>query len=112
MMTNTLITRNNFKRILIVMSAVIALGVSQGAAQEPVIKQGVCPTGYYAAGSYCMPGQNARPAIPKSGICPAGYTTAGAYCLGGGRAPQAIPRRGICPPGYVGSGEYCTKPRR
>lgn len=78
---------------------------------QPLLKQGSCPSGYSQSGNYCMPGSNARFALPKSGSCPSGYSQSGNYCLAGSNAKPAIPRSGSCPSGYSQSGDYCLKIR-
>jgi hypothetical protein len=78
---------------------------------QPLIKQGSCPSGYSQSGNYCVPGSNARFALPKSGSCPSGYSQSSNYCLAGSNAKLAIPRSGSCPSGYSQSGEYCLKMR-
>ena len=89
----------------------IVLGAGATSAQEPLVKQGLCPSGYYSSGSYCVPGQDARPAVPKVGLCPSGYLSSGNYCVASDAASSAVPRKGLCPTGYISSGDYCVKSR-
>ena len=84
---------------------------SPSFGQEPVVKAGSCPSGYSTSGQYCVPGRNARPALPKIGSCPSGYSTSGDYCLMGANGKPAIPKVGSCPSGYTTSGSYCLRTR-
>jgi hypothetical protein len=89
-------------------AAVLFAAVSAGA-QQPLPKQGACPSGYHTSGNYCTPSSGtARPALPKIGSCPSGYHTSGDYCLGSSAAAKpAVVKRGSCPSGYHTSGDYC-----
>ncbi len=98
------------RHILCVNFLALAL-VSPSFGQEPVIKTGSCPSGYSTSGQYCVPGRNARPALPKIGSCPSGYSTSGDYCLIGTNGKPAIPKVGSCPSGYATSGSYCLRSR-
>lgn len=76
---------------------------------QPLEKAGSCPTGYYASGQYCVPGSNARFALPKDGSCPSGYFASGQYCVASSdKSRAAIPKFGTCPTGYFASGNYCV----
>jgi len=98
-------------------SSVIGVGVlfflagmtahAENLPVRPVLKDKSCPTGYRTSGKYCVPGKNARFALPKVGSCPTGYRTSGRYCLAGKNARLAIPKNGSCPTGYHTSGAYC-----
>ena len=48
---------------------------------------GSCPFGYKSSGSFCIPSQGARDAIPKppNGVCPFGWLASGNACLRSGR---------------------------
>jgi hypothetical protein len=85
------------------------LAAVSAGAQQPLPKQGSCPSGYHTSGNYCTPSSgSARPALPKVGSCPSGYHTSGDYCLGSGAtAKPAVVKRGSCPSGYHTSGDYC-----
>lgn len=79
---------------------------------QPVLRTGACPSGYYASGSYCVPGGSARFALPRSGACPSGYYASGDYCVSASENSKlAIPRAGACPSGYYASGDYCVSSR-
>lgn len=79
---------------------------------QPVPRAGNCPSGYYASGNYCVPGNSARYALPRSGSCPSGYYASGDYCVASSeRSGLAIPRSGSCPSGYYASGDYCVSSR-
>ncbi len=55
---------------------------SVAMAQQPVVKRGSCPVGYYPQGAYCVPfSQNRQEAIAKVGnSCPVGWYPQGGYC--------------------------------
>ena len=79
-------------------------------SQEPIIKDGKCPAGWYKAGGYCKPFSNTSgKAIHKSGKdCPSGHYSSGNYCKPfSGDDAAAIERKGDCPGGYYRSGNYC-----
>jgi hypothetical protein len=85
-----------------------AIGLGQGLT--PLVKHGACPSGYRTQGEYCVPGSNARGALPKFGSCPAGYYTSGKYCVAGKNAKSAISKVGSsCPAGWYTSGKYCVR---
>jgi len=91
-----------------------AAGLCAGApalAQQAILRNGSCPSGYYASGNYCAPGPQARPAIDRAGSCPSGYFASGAYCVMGPNGKPAIHRVGSCPSGYFASGAYCVSNR-
>lgn len=96
-----------------------AFATVPGFAEQPVRplpKVGSCPTGYYSAGRYCIPGAggHARGAIERiGGACPLGFYSSGSYCLSGAsNEREAIPRRGdVCPLGWFTSGAYCLRSR-
>jgi hypothetical protein len=100
----------NFLTLLCVNFLTLALAFPS-FGQEPVIKTGSCPSGYTTSGGYCVPGRNARPALPKIGSCPSGYSTSGNYCLMGENGTPAILKVGSCPSGYTTSGNYCLLSR-
>ena len=54
-------------------------------AQEPLVKNGGCPLGYYADGAYCIFARrhniDARTAVEKVGKCPPGYYEDRSYCV-------------------------------
>ena len=95
--------------------ALIAIAASLAALDagsqepQPVIRNGVCPPGYWISGNYCTPTAGSRPAIPKVGACPPGYWQTGNYCVARPDARPAVPKKGVCPAGYVQNGEYCLK---
>ena len=91
--------------------AVIFLLATPALAQQPILKNGSCPSGYNSSGNYCAPGSHAHPAIEKNGSCPSGYNSSGAYCLMGSSGHPAIHKSGSCPSGYSSSGNYCIKSR-
>jgi len=63
-------------------------------------------------GNYCVPGGNARFALPRAGSCPSGYYASGDYCVASSESSRlAIPRAGSCPSGYYASGDYCVSSR-
>lgn len=79
---------------------------------QPLIRDGGCPSGYYASGNYCVPGSNARFAIERSGSCPSGYYASGKYCVASSNnSKTVIHRSGSCPSGYYASGQYCVSSR-
>ena len=98
---------------------VVAASASAALAQEPVQplpKVGVCPLGYYASGSYCVPSKNGnvRGAVEKKGgSCPLGFYSSGAYCVSSpSNNREAMQKQGIsCPLGWYSSGSYCVKSR-
>ena len=100
------------KSLMTLCLALAATIASAAPPAQPVAKDGSCPTGYYPSGSYCVPNNDARFAVPKSGSCPAGYYPSGHYCLASsGTARAAIPKIGSCPSGYYPSGDYCVSNR-
>lgn len=79
---------------------------------QPLIRDGSCPSGYYASGNYCVPGSNARFAIERNGSCPSGYYASGNYCVASSNSSKTvIHRSGSCPSGYYASGKYCVSSR-
>jgi hypothetical protein len=96
-----------------------ALSAGTAIAQQPVQplpRSVVCPLGYYASGSYCVPssGGNTRGAIEKVGVgCPLGFYSSGNYCLSSpSNDREAIQKSGKgCPLGWYSSGSYCVKSR-
>ena len=80
-------------------------------AQQAILRNGSCPSGYHASGNYCAPGAQARPVIERNGSCPSGYSASGDYCLMGANGRPAIHRVGSCPSGYSASGAYCESTR-
>jgi hypothetical protein len=97
-----------YRLAILACAASLALAPVAGA-QQPLAKQGACPSGYHTSGNYCTPSSgSARPALPKVGSCPSGYHTSGDYCLGSSAAAKpAVVKRGACPSGYHTSGDYC-----
>ncbi len=94
--------------------ALLAASLWAGApafAQQAILRDGSCPSGYHASGAYCAPGPQARPVIERNGSCPSGYSASGAYCLMGPNGKPAIHRVGSCPSGYFASGAYCVSNR-
>ncbi len=90
----------------------IACGFAAPAfAQQPILKNGSCPTGYNSSGNYCVPGSGAHPVIEKTGSCPSGYNSSGNYCVMGPSGKPAIHKSGSCPSGYNSSGDYCVQSR-
>ncbi|AJD58369.1 hypothetical protein [Synechococcus elongatus] len=81
------------------------------ASPLPIERQGSCPLGYYASGSYCVPGRQARPAVLKLGNCPVGWYASGNYCLASQTARPVIPKLGSCPIGSYANGNYCVLTR-
>ena len=85
------------------------VAVNVAASPQPLVKDGSCPSGYYASGNYCVPDAHARFAVPKTGSCPSGYFSSGNYCVAQSEDSKlAIPRNGSCPNGYFASGDYCV----
>lgn len=79
---------------------------------QPLIRDGSCPSGYYASGNYCVPGSNARFSIERNGSCPSGYYASGKYCVASSNnSKTVIHRSGSCPSGYYASGKYCVSSR-
>jgi hypothetical protein len=50
-------------------------------------RDGSCPHGYSASGSFCVPREGAQDAVrvPSSGSCPFGWTRSASFCLRSGR---------------------------
>lgn len=89
---------------------IIAL-LSTNVLAGVILKDGVCPSGYYQSGVYCI-GVNSAPAIKKNGVCPSGYHQSGSYCLGNStNVGDVIEKMGTCPSGYYQSGAYCKENR-
>jgi hypothetical protein len=92
--------------------AIASLSAQASPAAQPVLRNGSCPSGYYASGNYCVPGNSARHALSRSGSCPSGYYASGDYCVASSeRSGLAIPRSGSCPSGFYASGDYCVSSR-
>ena len=100
------------------LTAAVTVVASGGAlAQQlvrPLPRVGVCPLGYYASGSYCVPSRsgNTLGAIKKAGnSCPLGFYASGNYCLSSpSNEREAIQKTGnSCPLGWFSSGSYCVK---
>jgi hypothetical protein len=53
---------------------------------RPPSPGGLCPHGWLASGSFCVPSAGAQDAIakPAGGSCPWGWTSSGSYCLRSG----------------------------
>jgi hypothetical protein len=71
--------------------AIILVLSATAASAEPLPVQrpqqgGSCAHGYISSGSFCVPSQGARDAIPKppNGSCPWGWLSSGSYCLRSG----------------------------
>ena len=96
-----------------VLLAVAISGLAVAAPPpQPIIRDGSCPSGYYASGNYCAPGSNARFAIERNGSCPSGYFASGKYCVASSNNSKAvIHRSGSCPSGFYASGKYCVASR-
>lgn len=64
------------------LSLAFAFVSSVAMAQQPVVKRGSCPVGYYSQGSYCVPfSQSRQETIEKVGnSCPVGWYSQGRYC--------------------------------
>ena len=88
---------------------VASLFAAPALAQQPILRNGSCPSGYNSSGDYCVPGSNAHPVIEKNGSCPSGYNSSGNYCVMGSSGHPAIHKSGSCPSGYNSSGNYCLK---
>jgi len=96
------------------MLLVFLVPVSAAAAPtaQPMLRDGSCPSGYYASGNYCVPTSSARFAIRREGSCPSGYFASGNYCIAATDSAKAvIPRAGSCPSGWYASGNYCVSTR-
>ena len=92
--------------------AMSCLSAQASSPAQPVLRTGSCPSGYYASGNYCVPGNSARHALQRSGSCPSGYYASGDYCVASSeRSGLAIPRSGSCPSGFYASGGYCVSSR-
>ena len=74
--------------------AAVSLFVTPVLAQQPILKNGSCPSGYNSSGNYCVPGSSAHPVIEKNGSCPSGYNSSGNYCVMGS---SGHPQVGILP---------------
>lgn len=98
-------------RFLVITVATL-LPMSVAYAQQPIFKNGSCPSGYYSSGNYCVPSSSgSQPAIDKNGSCPTGYYSSGNYCVMTSSGKPAIPKSGSCPSGYYSSGNYCVQSR-
>lgn len=94
----------------------LAFGIFLSAAANaqlpppaPLPKDGDCPSGYAAEGSFCAPQSGAKFVVAKSGSCPDGYDTEGNYCVATSSARLAIRRAAMsCPSGYESTGNYCV----
>lgn len=74
--------------------AVFLMTLSTGSvfAQQTMIKDGDCPSGYFERANKCVPTDNARPAYTRNGgECPNWYKKSGAYCLADAKAQNVIP---------------------
>ena len=116
MRTESLQTERRHGLVAVVLMAIglIAGSGTAGASPppQPVARDGGCPTGYSSSGQYCVPGSNARYALPRTGSCPSGYFSSGNYCVASSNDSNlAIPRLGSCPSGYFSSGDYCVASR-
>ncbi len=94
-------------RISLAAAALLLAGPALG--QQPILKNGSCPSGYNSSGNYCVPASGAHPVIEKNGSCPSGYNSSGEYCLMTSSGRPAIHKSGSCPSGYNSSGNYCLK---
>ncbi|MEN9314680.1 MAG: hypothetical protein RIS35_1073 [Pseudomonadota bacterium] len=100
------------RTLTLALLASAALAAHASPPPQPVVRTGSCPSGYYSSGNYCVPGNNARFALPRSGSCPSGYYSSGDYCVASSESSRlAIPRAGSCPSGYYSSGDYCVSSR-
>jgi hypothetical protein len=71
----------SFAALFLIASA-LTLACTVAQAQQPLIKNGACPSGYHTSGNYCLASSaSSKPAVIKSGSCPSGFHTSGAYCL-------------------------------
>jgi hypothetical protein len=100
-----------------VLSLAVLLHLSSDAfaapPAQPLPRNGAaCPSGYFASGAYCKPGQKARFAVPRHGsACPTGYFSSGSHCVASREdTPLAIEQAGggSCPSGFFSSGAYCV----
>lgn len=99
-------------RLLACVLTLCCSAANAAQAQQPIVKDGACPSGYSSSGRYCVPSDRARAAIPKAGACPSGYSSSGRYCLATSpNSKIAIPKVGACPSGYHSSGNYCLSNR-
>ena len=100
----------SFAALFLIASA-LTLACAVAQAQQPLIKNGACPSGYHTSGNYCTPSSgSAKPAIAKVGACPSGYHTSGNYCLASSASSKpAVIKSGSCPSGFHTSGAYCLR---
>ena len=61
--------------------AALCFFASPAFAQQAILKNGSCPSGYNSSGNYCLMGASGHPAIHKLGSCPSGYNSSGNYCV-------------------------------
>jgi len=94
------------KFVIALLSPVLA---NAAAPPQPILRNGTCPSGYYASDEYCVPTSSARFAITRDGTCPSGYYASDKYCVASTDSAKAvIPRVGSCPSGWYASDKYCV----
>ncbi len=89
--------------------SILLISPTLAFAQQPILRNGSCPSGYYSSGNYCVPTSSASPVIERNGSCPSGYYSSGNYCVMTSSGKPAIHRSGSCPSGYYSSGNYCVR---
>ena len=92
--------------------AVLCLFASPALAQQAILKNGSCPSGYNSSGNYCVPGSSAQPAIEKNGSCPSGYNSSGNYCLMGSSGHPAIHKPDPVRPATTAAATIASSPIR
>ncbi len=96
----------------LVLALLIPVNVDAAPPAQPIIRDGTCPSGYYAGDEYCAPTSSAQFAIKRDGSCPSGYYASDKYYVAATDSAKAvIPRAGSCPSGWYASGNHCVSTR-
>jgi len=99
-------------RTSLLLALIIPVKVNAAPSPQPILRNGTCPSGYYASDKYCVPTGSAKFAIERDGACPGEYYASDKYCVAATDLAKAvIPRTGSCPSGWRASGRYCTSTR-